>query len=186
LKFVVTHPDRVLSGAVCAAGWGFQRPTPENLAFTEVVAREFERGEAGSILTRLGGYIDRPLNFVERLGVRAALALTNDRFALAALTRNACALDVTEEQLRANKVPVLTMIGDQDGLFSGAQALHAHMACNELAVLPGATHGSAGGYSAFMENLQDFLRRNTPKPDPGKRNTDSIGEKDGSTIRTLP
>jgi len=166
LKFVATHPDRVLSAAVCAAGWGLQRPTPESLALTETVARDFEHGEAGLLLQRLGGYIDHPLNFAERLGIRTALAVSNDTLALTAAVRGIHGLDVTEEQLHANAVPVLTIVGGSDGLFPDAQALHDHMACHRLVVLPGMTHGNAGGAAAFLEELQDFLKKHTPESEP--------------------
>lgn len=161
LKFVATHPDRVLSAAVCAAGWGVQRPTPENLAFAEGVAREFEHGEIGLLLKRLGGYPQ--LNFAERLGVRTALALSGMSLSLAAVVRGLQGLDVTEEQLRANTVPVLTLIGDKDGLLPDAQALHDHMANHKLVILPGADHGSAGGAASFLPELEAFMQNSTPK-----------------------
>jgi pimeloyl-ACP methyl ester carboxylesterase len=163
LKFVASHPDRVLSAAVCASGWGWQRPTPENVALLENIAREFEDGKAELILTRLR-YIDRPLNVVERLAIRTGIALSNDRLALAAAVRGIQGLDVTEEQLRANKVPVLTLVGDKDGLFPDAQALHEHLANNTLVVLPGADHGSTGGDAAFLRNLETFLENNSTRP----------------------
>jgi pimeloyl-ACP methyl ester carboxylesterase len=161
LKFVATHPDRVLSAAVCAAGWGGQRPTPENLAFAEAVARGFERGEIDLVLKRLGGYPQ--LNFAERLGVRTALTLSGMSRSLAAVIRGLHGLDATEEQLRANTVPVLTIIGDKDGLLSDAQALHDHMANNTLVILPGANHGSAGGAASFLPELEVFMQNSTLK-----------------------
>jgi pimeloyl-ACP methyl ester carboxylesterase len=160
LKFAVTHPDRVLSAAVCAAGW--VQPTPENLAFSEGVAQDFERGELGLILKRLGGYPE--LNYAERLGVWAALTLSGSSRPFAAAARGSHDLGVTENQLRDNKVPVLTLIGDKDGLFPNAQALHDRMAKHQLVVLPGMTHGSAGGDAAFLQGLEVFLQSNTPKP----------------------
>lgn len=54
LKLTEMCPDRLLSATVCAAGWGTQRATPENLAFWEAVAGQFERGEAELLLRRLG------------------------------------------------------------------------------------------------------------------------------------
>lgn len=159
LKFVVTHPDRLLSAAVCAAGW--EQPTPENLAFAEDVAQQFERGELSLILQRLGGYPQ--LNAAERLVVRTALTLTGSSLAFAAVTRGAHGLDVTEDQLRNNNIPVLTLIGDKDGLLPDAQTLHAHMAMHQLIVLPGMTHGNAGGSGAFLADLEEFLQSNSPK-----------------------
>ncbi len=164
LKFVATHPDRVLSAAVCASGWGGQRPTPENIAFAEAVAQGFERGEIGLVLKRLGGYLQ--LNFAERLGVRTVLTLSGMSHSLAAVVRGMPGLDVTEEQLRANTVPVLTIIGDKDGLLSDAQALHDHMANHTLVILPGANHGSAVGAVSFLPELEPFMQNSTTKTSP--------------------
>jgi pimeloyl-ACP methyl ester carboxylesterase len=170
LKLTALHPERLLSASVCAAGWGGQRSTAEIIAFREAAAKEFERGSAELILTRLGGYIDRPRNPFERLGLRAALHLSNDTGALAAILRNA-ELDVTEAQLRANTVPVLGIIGDQDGFLPDAIALHECMAQHQLLVLPGMTHASAGGAPDFLPALIGFLRSHTPAPVPPQGQT---------------
>jgi pimeloyl-ACP methyl ester carboxylesterase len=159
LKFVATHPERVLSATMCAAGW--QQPVPESLAFAEGVAQEFERGEVGIVLKRLGGYPE--LTFVRRLGIRTAIALTGSSRPFAALVRASHDLCVTEEQLRSNKIPALTIIGEKDGLLPDVKALHEHMAKHQFIVLPGLTHGSLGGSSALLELLEAFLRSNTPK-----------------------
>ncbi len=164
LKFVATHPDQVLSAAVCAAGWGGQRPMPENLAFAEAVAQGFERGEIDLILKRLGGYPQ--LNFAEHLGVRIALALSGMSSSLPAVVRGLHGLDVTEAQLCANTVPVLTIIGDKDGLLPDAQALHDLMANHKLVILPGETHGSAGGAVSFLPELEAFMQNSTTKTSP--------------------
>jgi pimeloyl-ACP methyl ester carboxylesterase len=138
-----------------------QRPTPENFAFAEEVAREFERGEIGLLLKRLGGYPQ--LNFAERLGVRTVLTLSGMSRSLAAVVRGLHGLDVTEEQLRANTVPVLTIVGGKDGLLSDARALHDHMANHKLVILLGADHGSAGGAASFLPELEAFMQNSTPK-----------------------
>ncbi len=171
LKLTALHPERLLSATICAAGWGVQRSTPENLAFWEASAHEFEGGGAELLLKRLGGYIDRSLNPIERLGLRAALHLSNDTGALAAILRNLEGLDVTEAQLRANTVPVLNIIGDRDGFLPDAIALHESMAQHQLLVLPGMTHGNAGGAAEFLPALSGFLRSHTPAPIPPKGQT---------------
>lgn len=159
LNFAVTHPDRVLSAAVCAAGW--VQPTPDNLAFSEGVAQDFERGKLDVVLKRLGGYPE--FNFAERLGVWAALTLSGSSRPFAAASRGSHDLDVSENQLRDSQVPMLTLIGEKDGLVPEAQALHDRMTKHQLILLPGMTHANAGGSAAFLEHLEAFLQSNTPK-----------------------
>ncbi|MBI1319480.1 MAG: alpha/beta fold hydrolase [Candidatus Hydrogenedens sp.] len=156
LKFVVTHPERVISAAVCGAGWN--EPTPENLAFSEAVAEAFERGEAGPLPQRLGMQA-RFASFIESLGVRAFLTWFNDPLALAAVARGSRGLGVTDTQLRANTVPVLTVIGENDGLLPEAQALHERMANHQLVILPGKNHMNTDSSKVFRANIEEFLRQ---------------------------
>jgi pimeloyl-ACP methyl ester carboxylesterase len=159
LKFVVTHPERVITAAVCGAGW--DEPTPENLAFSEDVAEAFERGEAGPLPQRLG-IQERPASFTESIGIRAFLTWFNDPLALAAVARASRGLGVTDVQLRANIVPVLTVIGENDGLLPEAQALHERMANHELVILPGKNHMNTDSSKAFRANIEKFLQQNAP------------------------
>jgi len=159
LKMTAMHPERLLSAAPCGAGW--EPATRENLDFGEAVAKAVENGEPGPLPRRLG-ITERPLKWWERLGVRMSLAWFNDPKALAALMRGASGLAVTEEELRSNKVPALTIIGSEDGLLPDAKALAERMANHELVVLEGKNHMNADVSGAFLERLQAFLAAHTP------------------------
>lgn len=159
LKMVTTHPDRVLSAAACGAGW--LQDTPENREFGEGVAKAIESGESfGPLLKRLG-LPEKPLTFLQRLGVRAALTFYHDARALAAVARGSTQMAISEEELQKNTVPVLTIIGADDGLLPDARALAEHMAHHELVVLEGKNHMNADVSTAFLHKLQEFLAMNT-------------------------
>lgn len=163
LNLVANHPDRVLRAAACAAGW--EEITPENLAFAESVAQGFEQGDPRQVMARLGLPIKKP-SFLKRLGMRMALVWFNDPVALAAVSRGANNLHVTEQQLRHNQVPVVTLIGENDGLLPDARHLHQHMANHTLIILPGKNHMTASGSPDFLTHLLDFLQAELPAPQP--------------------
>lgn len=151
LKMVETHPGRIRSAAICAAGW--EAPTEENQAFCEAVAQALENGEGiGPLGERLG--LDSGL---ERLGVRLGIRFFNDRSALAAVVRGFPQLAVREESLRANQIPVMTIIGREDGFLPSAEALAERLANNELVVLAGIDHMNIGRDKVFLRRLMAFL-----------------------------
>lgn len=158
LKLIATHPDRIISAAACGAGW--ERATDEQRNFAEAVASEVERGEADLLLRRLG-FSDKAPSFLEKLGLKAYMAYLNDPRALAAVARGSVELTLGEAELRANQVPTLTIIGDQDGLLPNAQLLHARMANHELLVLAGKNHRTTKGSDAFLRGLLTFLHAHT-------------------------
>ncbi len=161
LKLLAMHPERLLSAAACGTGW--ERDTQENLDFAEAVAKAVEKGEPGPLLKRLG-IADRPLTLWEKLEVRFSLAYANDPLALAAAARGSRQLTLTEEELRSNKVPTLTIIGGKDGFLPDARALADRMANHELLVLEGKDHLDTDESVAFLEALRAFLAKHTPSP----------------------
>lgn len=159
LRFVCDHPDRVLSAAVCGAGW--IRPSDESRKFAAALADAIEQGDPGPLPQRLG-VVDRPLHFMEKMAAYASLACFNDAHALAAVARSSPDLSVSEDMLQRNAVPVLTIVGEKDGFLPEARDLHAHMPHHTLIELPRKTHMDTDVASAFLRNLEDFLKANTP------------------------
>ncbi len=161
VKLVAMHPERILSAAVCGAGW--EQPSDANQAFAEAVAKALESGSGFGPLNRRLGLRDEAPRLRTRLMLRFALNFLNDRQALAAVMRGGLTLAVTEDELRANNVPVLAMIGSVDGLRPAAEELAQRMAHCELVLIDGAGHMNAPGKPAFLEHLQRFLADHTPK-----------------------
>ena len=155
LKMEAMYPERILSAAPCAAGW--EPLTDANLAFAEAVAGALERKEGiGPLADRLG-----LTGGLQKFGVRLGVRFFNDPKALAAVLRGFPGFAVTEEALRANTVPTLTIIGSEDGFLPDAQALAAIMANHELLVVDGKTHMDIAHADEFREGLLAFLARNT-------------------------
>ncbi len=161
LKMACTHPERLLSVSACAAGW--LQATEENRDFGEAVARAIETRQGfGPLLSRLG-LPDRPMSLWERIMFNVALTFVHDPKALAAVSRSGIQLTLTEDELRANKTPALTIIGSEDGLLPEARALANAMANHRLVILEGQNHINTGASPRFLEELLPFLREHTPK-----------------------
>lgn len=155
LKLVTMHPERIISAAVCGAGW--EELTPENLAFGEAVARSIESGAGDGPLGQRLGIIQGPPRWWEKLAFRAVLGYFNDPRAMAAVMRGFQGLAVSEAELRANTIPVLTIVGGIDGLLPSAKALAERMANHKLVVLDGKDHMTTTPSKAFIEELMAFL-----------------------------
>jgi len=80
----------------------------------------------------------------------------NDPLALAAAARG-LRLSVSESQLRANKVPVLALIGEVDPLKEGVDRMDGVLPGLQVVVIPRATHITAFSQPLFVSSLRSFL-----------------------------
>ena len=101
---------------------------------------------------------DEELKFVNQM-----VMTMNDPKALAACVRGLRGLAATEEQLRANKVPALALIGADDPLKAGVDELAGVMANLQVAVLEG-DHMTAFRNIQFVNDLKGFLADHSAAP----------------------
>ncbi len=155
LRLLTRHPDRVLRAAPCGFGW--QRPNPNALNVYDVLGSAFENGSGFGVLTAFlnPGRAHGPVRaaFTD-LGAQAVL----DERALGAVARSLPALTVTEADLRGVDVPVLSIVGSEDPLKAGVDALAQVLPHHELVVIPGGTHRTTPADARFGRALHRFLR----------------------------
>ena len=156
LRLAIAHPERLLSAAPCAAGW--REPTVENLMMVRGIVEALEGGQGFAPLLRnierIGG---RPNRF--RLAIMDRLMrLMSDEKALAALMRGFVDFAVTKEQLEANTVPVLSIVGEKDPLRDGVDAMVGVMANHRAVYIGGGDHFTTIRNPLFVESLKAFLR----------------------------
>lgn len=156
-KAAVTYPQRWRSVAVLGAGW----ENPEASAFLRVIGEMKEDLQAGRgvepLVVSLGGERQPPTT-LHRWWVVAMTRWFNDRQALIAMMDGLPDLAVTEEQLRAIELPVLSMAGGNDPLAKGVEAMVGKIADHRVIILPGADHLRAMTHPFFAPALLDFLR----------------------------
>jgi pimeloyl-ACP methyl ester carboxylesterase len=160
-KLLATHPDRLLSATLGGAGVfpdGVKQP-----AFLEKLAQSLEEGKGlGPLLTTLS-----PSGKSNPSSIRAKvlnkLLVGDNGKALAAVVRSWKKLGVSKEQLKANKVPTLALIGSKDPLKASIDRIQDDMDNLKVVVLDGKDHLSAYTSSKFTSNVRKFLNENSQK-----------------------
>ncbi len=155
LKLMMMHPERIISAAPCAAGW--ERREGENMRRLEEMADGLEKGDGFKPILRALDPKEDPFADLRVLTVDACLRYINDTRAMAAAVRSISALEVTEAQLRANRIPALTIVGSDDPLKKGADALTVTLTNHRMVVLQSANHHSAIKRPRFSKELRKFL-----------------------------
>jgi pimeloyl-ACP methyl ester carboxylesterase len=159
LKLATRHPDRVASLTAVAAGV-LLAGRDDLKRLIDLFADDLEHGRG---ITRLVEYMTppgRPKPTAEQLRTpNLMFNLTRDTKALACAARGWKACELPDADLKANRVPVLAVVGDQDAFKPGQDELKERMAGVEAVVVPGAGHGSILTRPEFHAALRAFLAR---------------------------
>lgn len=159
-KFVTVYEDRVLTttmgGSSGRRGW-----TAQNQRDADELATSLEQGKGfRPLLLRLAPPSEpKPSDEVIEQQSQERLA-RNDALALAAVIRAGGEQVVTDDQLKALRVPLLAIVGGADPNLQGVQALKTLLPSLQLVVIEGATHGGDRGADRrpeFLKALRDFL-----------------------------
>lgn len=154
-KLLATHPDRLLSATLGGAG-----VIPEGVKLPEYVEELADSLEQGKGISPLllaltpAGKANPPPEIIEMVNRR--LVADNGK-ALAAVVRGWKKLTVRKEQLKANKVPVLALIGERDPLKESVDAIKDDLANLRVVVIPRADHLTAFTAPQFLQTLSKFL-----------------------------
>ncbi len=166
-KLVTTHPERVLTATLGGAGW-----LREKDKLLDTLAESLEEGKGMAPLLTFLTPKDQPPPTPERIeAVNKMLLAFNDPKALAAVARGFGSLVTAENKLRANKVPVLAIIGDKDSLKDGVDQLSQVMANLKVVTIEGADHMSAFVRPEFTAALKSFLAEHPNKSEMKKAAT---------------
>ena len=82
----------------------------------------------------------------------------NDPIALAAVLRGWDGFAVSEENLRANEVPTLAVVGANDPLKAKVDELEGVMSNLEIVVIPDEDHGALS-HPDFVVHVDEFLSK---------------------------
>jgi pimeloyl-ACP methyl ester carboxylesterase len=156
-ELLAKHPDRLWTATLGGAGWRSPQEAEALKPLFKQLADSLEQGKGiGPLVVALTppGQQPPPPDQMEVMSKR--MLATNDPLALAAVMR-APQAQVTEAQIRANKIPVLALIGELDPLKTGVDRLDGLMPNLKIVVIPGATHMTAAGNALFLSTLKAFL-----------------------------
>jgi len=150
------HPERLLTAVIGGAGWYTPEEDPMP-AIRKQLADSLEQGKGLEPLIIHLNPTGAPPPTPEQIVLLSKMFLSrNDALALLALQRN-FAPAPTQAQLRANKVPVLTLIGELDPLKSGVDRLNGLISDLKIVVIPKANHITALLNPEFIKSLKAFL-----------------------------
>lgn len=160
-KFVTVYPDRA-STATLGGTSGHWNWTDQDEREDEELASSLEQGKGlRPLILRLAPPNEPGLSDMAIEGTSRGILGRNDPLALAAVTRSYREQVVTDDQLKAVRVPLLAVIGSADPNLRGVQALKVLLPHLQVVTIEGATHvGPPRGAPArpeFMAAVRDFV-----------------------------
>ena len=162
-QLLTLHPERFLSATLIAGAGRF--------AWDSVLAREAEVEAAEierdcvsrTLLARLTPPTARlPEDSLEAMSARCLADSTQDRFALAAITRSRAGQVIAPDAVAAVRVPTLGIVGSNDPMRAGLEELVRLRPSVTLVMVDGAMHAGTRGILRRPETiaaLREFLAR---------------------------
>ncbi len=162
-KLVTTHPDRIASAVIGAAGW--HENAEERMELLDAIGDSLDAGTGIAPLMKALTPAGQPAPSDEQLKTtNTMLMLMNDPKALAAAIRGMRNLNVTRGELEANKVPALSVIGSLDPLKDGVDEMEGVMANLKVVVIDGTDHMSAVNSPKLLGSIQEHLKAHSFAP----------------------
>jgi pimeloyl-ACP methyl ester carboxylesterase len=158
-KLLVTHPDRLLSATL---GGAAAIRKGSDMSTLELLAQDLDQGKGIGLLITFLTPEGQPKPTAQQLqGINAMFTRMNDQKALAAVVRGWKDIEVTDDELKANKVPTLGLIGEIDPLKKRVDETKDVLANFTVVVIKGADHMNAFTRPVFMSTLKEFLAKNS-------------------------
>jgi pimeloyl-ACP methyl ester carboxylesterase len=156
LKLMTVHPERIRSAAICAAGW--KDPDNPGEIPDPYSTPEPPQAESAAVLPlpQLAKRTDESLPLVHSIRSWVGDQIM-DSTVKKAIKKSWTEWLVTKEQLKANTVPAICLIGTDDGLLQLAEDMKQYMANLEFVLLPGANHLNTPLKSEFKKRLHEFF-----------------------------
>jgi pimeloyl-ACP methyl ester carboxylesterase len=157
LQVAARYPERVRTATL--GGMGLPEPGREK--FMAALADSLEQGKGLGPLVLALTPKDKPRPSAEQIkAIDAMLLARNDPKALAAVARGNVTdkdLALSEEKIKGIKVPMLALIGADDPLRAGVDALKKRLPDVKVVVIDKADHVTAFGREEFVSGLKEFL-----------------------------
>ena len=149
LSYVIAHPERVRRAVVSGAGL-VRQGDPKHAMWKA-------HGDLLAKPSASFGHLEFPGFKIDPATIPAT-DKANDLKALSAIALGMLRLHVDEGKLRANRVPLLFLIGELDPFKPGADAAVAVDRNAKMVILPGRDHLNTRNDPGFSVAIRDFLR----------------------------
>lgn len=155
-KFLIEHPDRVISAVPGGAGWSSAN-SPETDVFDEL-AESLESGNGITPLIIALTPEGEPKPTQEYLdAINRMLMATNDAQALASVIRSMSEFTVTDSELKNNKIPTTVIVGTKDPLIVGVKAMEKVMSNLTAIYVEGEDHMSLIGKKEYLNGMLNHI-----------------------------
>jgi pimeloyl-ACP methyl ester carboxylesterase len=162
-NLLTDHPDRLLS--VTLGGAGVIRKST-NMEFFETLANSLEKDKSiGPLLEFLTPPGQTKPTADQIKSINLLLRTFSDVEALADVVRSWKDLSVSDDALKANKLPVLGLVGDRDPLKSSLEELKGVLTGLQIVTVPEGDHMNTFQKPVFVQDLKAFLAKNASKTD---------------------
>jgi pimeloyl-ACP methyl ester carboxylesterase len=156
--FLTDHPERVRTAILGGIPWVGAGGLPARVALANQLAESLEQGRGiGPHIVRLTPRDEQSPSAEQVEAISNMVLQRNDALALAAVMRGNSRLYATEAKLRANQLPVLTIVGERDPVKAEVDNLVGVLGNVKLVVIPGANHMNAFRRPEFLAALKTFL-----------------------------
>ena len=159
LKLIATHPDRLKSAMVCGAGW--ENMNKERVDHLGDIAKAIRQKSDYAPLLAEVGLQNKGFGRVKVFVVNRVFRHVNDPDAIADAMDSMVQLAVSEETLRANEVPTLSIVGSRDTLKAGVDAMTGVMANHALLMIQDGDHYTTILKKPFREGMRNYLDKQT-------------------------
>ncbi len=159
LKLATIAPERMITASPLGMGW--EVATNSRLAkLLPDLQKALKKRKGINPLAENIGTHGRRVGFLHTFMIRCVTKYFNDRYALSALLSKIMDFKITEDELRNIPVPVLSIIGSNDPLKLGVDAMVGKVKNHKVVVIEGANHITAVMSKKLKKNLINFLREN--------------------------
>ena len=165
LKLAATHPERLRTATLGGAGWMREA----DLAADKIANALDKGGDLGRFISEATAPGQPKPSELQVKLMSMFLSSYNDNKALAAVARGWTKLVVTEEDLKAIRVPTLVVVGSNDFLKGKVDDLKGRLPAIKTVVINGADHFTTFFSPTFLETLKSFLKQHRQPGDDNVR-----------------
>lgn len=150
------HPNRLLTATLGGAGWTDPNDHSQEQGLNQL-ADSLEQGKGLAPLIVALNPVGAPPPTPQAIEtINKMFLASNDPLALAAVARGHFP-PVLESRIRANKVPVLALVGEVDPAKAGVDRFNGMLPHLKVVVISGENHLTAINNPLFLSSLKSFL-----------------------------
>ncbi|HOZ45322.1 MAG TPA: alpha/beta hydrolase [Candidatus Hydrogenedentes bacterium] len=162
LKLAMEYPDRVICAVPCAAGW--VEENPENRALLDGLIKDMDEGHGFAAIEKHLAPPSKRSNALWLNLVNTVISHIVDTKVMAKVVRGFDDFAITEEQLRANAVPIRLIVGSEDGMRERVDALESVLANHDVIIVEGGNHMTTVIRPELLEGIRGFLAERRAGP----------------------